>query len=338
MKSTTHRSFLAALVLTVALTGRSTGAEPRTTEVLHNPAILYDPQCKTADLEFDGVKLNDPMSKVRSPVDPATVKDGDLIGSGLFGYKIVHGRVLAVRINGLSQEGEDLLKKANLVTESDIEKHFGKADRKDDVLGSYEFKSKQIQVMWSRTEKKPLFVFVGDWMREGERPPDFRNTKWGMSREAVKKLETAKSSISDEDILAFEDTVQGMKCDVVYFFVEDKLVRARYVMEEEHTNKNDYISDYKAIYDSLSKKYGKPKIDRTVWKDDHYKDDPKDWGMAVAVGHLVYYATWTSEHGTMITNTLSGDNFKFQHIVEYEGVEYSKLEREAKEKKSAKDL
>jgi hypothetical protein len=44
---------------------------------------------------------------------------------------------------------------------------------------------------------------------------------------------------------------------VIYIFAGDKLTRAKYSIIEEHSNKNDYISDYKAIKELLTKKYGK---------------------------------------------------------------------------------
>lgn len=73
-----------------------------------------------------------------------------------------------------------------------------------------------------------------------------------------------------------------MDCYVVYVFVRGKLVRTKYVIVEEHSNRNDYIRDYKSLKTQLSKKYGAPIEDETIWKNSLYKDDREEWGFAVS--------------------------------------------------------
>jgi hypothetical protein len=93
--------------------------------------------------------------------------------------------------------------------------------------------------------------------------PDFRKTTWGMTKAQVLATEPLKPVIRDDEagltVVAYKSvTVAGMTGNLVYIFAEDKLVRAKYMFEEEHSNKTDHITDYETLDDTLGEKYGKP--------------------------------------------------------------------------------
>ena len=167
---------------------------------------------------------------------------------------------------------------------------------------------------------------------------NFRLATWGISQEAVTKLEGKGPDRKEKnnvglDILAFKGTAGGLDCYYAYFFAEDKLVEGRYAFVETHTNKNSYIDDFKSVKASLTEKYGKPTEDDTIWRNNLYKDDPSEWGMAVSVGHLIYQAKWTAID-TKIFLQLKGDNYKFTHVVQYTSTlpEHLDLVKKAEEK------
>ena len=83
----------------------------------------------------------------------------------------------------------------------------------------------------------------------------------------------------------------------------------------------------------LTKKYGKPIEDKQYWKKDLYKNDYQDWGFAISLGHLSYFATWQT-NTTDIFLGLYGDNYKINLGVEYESIQLKVLEEKAKEKKA----
>lgn len=112
----------------------------------------------------------------------------------------------------------------------------------------------------------------------------FRKTRWGMSKDEVKKSETIKLAADRDTVLGYETQVAGLKCLLLYVFTEERLVRAKYVIVEQHTNKNDFLLDFNTLQQKLTQKYGKPKNDETYWRDDLYKDDVSDWGMAISIG------------------------------------------------------
>jgi hypothetical protein len=175
---------------------------------------------------------------------------------------------------------------------------------------------------------------------------DFRNVKWGMTISEVKKNETAKledpGTGEEPKIVAYSTKVNNLDVYVLYFFFRDKdnierLVRTGYGFNEEHFNQNDYINDYHSVKKILIEKYGTPNIDKEIWRNDMYKDKRENWGFAVSLGHLVYVCQWVNK-GTSISLGLSGDNMKIKHGMEYKGLDWEYLEKNAKAKKNKKDF
>jgi len=159
---------------------------------------------------------------------------------------------------------------------------------------------------------------------------DFRKAKWGMSKEEVKHGESKEPISEGNNIFGYEDKVAGMECYIFYVFASNKLVRTRYYFIHKHSNRTDYINDYQSLQENLQKKYGQPIDDDRIWKNDLYKDDPSEWGMAVAIGHLIYQTQWTTDT-TGILLHLSGDNYKIKLLIEYKSTQLHELEQKAKE-------
>jgi hypothetical protein len=114
---------------------------------------------------------------------------------------------------------------------------------------------------------------------------DFRKTKWGMSKNQVLKTEQSKpvcndcfSDSSSDSVLGYNSKVLGKSVAVVYFFINNQLVRANYVLMERHTNKNDYIDDFNDFKQAITKKYGEPAAEEETWKNEIFKNDKSKWG------------------------------------------------------------
>lgn len=162
---------------------------------------------------------------------------------------------------------------------------------------------------------------------------NFRKTKWGMSIAEVKSSEPLDVTKEEDNLLGYKTVVIGKDVLVAYFFIDNQLVRTRYVLAESHTNNNDYIADYNDFKKILIKKYGPPRKDETFWKNDQYKDDYSHWGLAISMGHLIYYSNWETED-TEINNMLMGDNYDTSCIVEYSSKNLKEIEKKAEEKKA----
>jgi hypothetical protein len=57
-----------------------------------------------------------------------------------------------------------------------------------------------------------------------------------------------------------------------------------------------------------------------------YKDNSRDWGLAISLGQLVYFTEWDTE-STQIWLMLHGDNHEIQFSVEYTSIKYSYLDK-----------
>ncbi|MHB0960110.1 MAG: DUF4339 domain-containing protein [Pirellulaceae bacterium] len=167
--------------------------------------------------------------------------------------------------------------------------------------------------------------------------PDFRNVKWGMTIEKVRGREDLELVHESPDTLGYKETVGGHDCIVLYIFVNDVLVRAKYLITERHTNDNEHVMDFESIGTLLAQKYGDPTTTNVVWKNDLYKDALSEYGMAVAMGHLSMYQKWSLPLTTVL-HYLNGDNFEIEHGIEYIGKEYEHLEEGASKQEALDDL
>ena len=165
---------------------------------------------------------------------------------------------------------------------------------------------------------------------------DFRETTWGMSKEQVKATEDRKADYEENAMLSYKVKIFGGNYYCFYSFLEDTLYNGGYVSTEEHTNKNLYINDYKELKRILTKEYGKPIMDEINWKNDLYKDDKSEWGMAISIGDLEYWALWETLN-TKIGLILDGDNYEISLILSYDSKEQREWVNKIKEEKTTMD-
>ena len=163
-----------------------------------------------------------------------------------------------------------------------------------------------------------VFLFVFSLIGFGEEEYTFRKTRWGMSKEEVKQSEGREPTYEEEDGMAYTgEKIADLEVCLFYYFLEDKLYRAAYQVTEKHAFENKYIEDYKKLKELLMKKYGEPFVDREIWENDLYKDDPERWGFAISIGHLKYVAGWATD-STEIGLMLAGDNYEINLMILYQ--------------------
>jgi len=168
-------------------------------------------------------------------------------------------------------------------------------------------------------------------------PGDFRTSRWGDSMAAVKELEDAKLTAEGPDALSYAGKVAGLDAGIVYQFADDKLVAGGYVIEGRHANANIFIDECNELRALLREKYGKPTSDKMVWRDDLYKNDPSNWGIAVGSGRLSYFTEWQTPE-TKINLALSGDNFKVNFVLRYGSKKYQGLLEATDKKRKLREL
>lgn len=171
-----------------------------------------------------------------------------------------------------------------------------------------------------------------------EKPLTFRQTYWGMYKEQVIALE-GTPVVNEKDILLYDDQQIANQFDVQigYVFVNNKLVRSKYLLANEHTNDNKYIEDFLNVTELLEKKYGNAIEKEKLWSNDLYKNNIDNYGMAVSVGHLTIYYKWRTKDTDIIAK-ISGDNYSIVNQIEYKSRLLESVEKKENEKKVLSDF
>ena len=206
------------------------------------------------------------------------------------------------------------------------------------------------EIVYTESGRKVLLKDDGTWeyVKEDPNKPKkyhFRKTLWGMNRKSVMdseklkpiEIENQTDSGSDIERLLYEDSIIDIKCYIDYVFVNNKLALAGYIFTKKYSNENDYIKDFERVKGNLIKKYGKPKVDRVIWDDDLYKDNPSRYGFAVSIGHVKYIALWNLDE-TEIVLSLTGNNYNVRHDLVYSSTRLKEAYYKSKDKQNAKDF
>ena len=160
---------------------------------------------------------------------------------------------------------------------------------------------------------------------------DFRKAVWGMPRSEVVLTEADDPTSEDDSALIYSRKVAGMRTLIGYLFVEDKLVKAKYMFHQQHSEFDQYITDYNNLKKALEKKYGKAQKERDIWSNDLYTNIPAEWGKAVSLGYLTRLSYWSIKN-TEITLTLKGKDEKIDLWLEYKSKTLANLMKKIGEK------
>lgn len=141
------------------------------------------------------------------------------------------------------------------------------------------------------------------------RTKGFRGSPWGSSERAVITTEPFVLLSRDSVRVVYKGEVLSFPATVVYRFYQGKLYGGSIHFQEEHSNPNLYIDDYRYIQKHLVTLYADPERDGMYWSNDLFRVHEQHYGMAVAAGYLTYMSLWTFMPGE-IDLSLSGDNYK----------------------------
>lgn len=140
-----------------------------------------------------------------------------------------------------------------------------------------------------------------------------RTTDWGMSVQEVKDNEPVQSSwdlqspvLADyEQRVAYHTQIEGIEAALTYTFYDNHLGQAKYVFEPQHEDAVEFVQDFHAVKNWITRSYGAPTFVQEIWLDTLYQYDSSLWGQAVKRGHLVVVAEWENP-GTDIVLMLDG--------------------------------
>jgi hypothetical protein len=163
---------------------------------------------------------------------------------------------------------------------------------------------------------------------------DLRKVNWNMTIDQVRSSETLDWEVGEIDdntsYLAAETKFLDNEAILAYYFNLNRLYKVRYIITKSHSNKTDYWFDYKTYLEAISEKYGSPSSEydgMPIWKDDLYKDDPSDWGMAIAIGDMLACAIWETDR-TQISALIQGDNYKISTVIDFDSKNFEVIEVE----------
>lgn len=177
------------------------------------------------------------------------------------------------------------------------------------------------------------------WGLTASAQPDeikFRGHEWGESQESVIETETKGMTegvdfavMDDNSLLIANGSVSIFDCSISFDFNEDnQLYSGIYVLTEKHANDYTYYEDFNTLEKALISVYGEPQISQDRWKDDLYKDDPDEIGIAIAAEHLVLYREWDAKDGSSCILSCYGNNFQISNVLFYDAPTTSDLKPE----------
>ena len=170
-----------------------------------------------------------------------------------------------------------------------------------------------------------LFVVtnIATLHEEEKQEKQFREARWGMSKEEIIRLEGAPDQmveLGELEMMMYQERIKEMDCFIEYVFEKHRLIKGKYNFFVKHEYKNDYFRDYKKVKEYLTEINGKSPLDNINWLNPQYKEDYSKWGLALSLGHLEYNSLWSSDK-TEIQLRLYGENDQIKLEAEYKRVE-----------------
>lgn len=150
----------------------------------------------------------------------------------------------------------------------------------------------------------------------------FRNTVWGDSIEVVRASETSEFIGEVEDGLVYSGKISAYDCNILYQFNNGKLFNGGYLITDIFSAAGQYIDAYNSLKLSLVTKYGDAKEDIVHSNENDYLVEIAGDAKALEYGYTTYYAKWETDT-TLITISMSAENYKVSIIIAYQDINYS---------------
>ena len=161
---------------------------------------------------------------------------------------------------------------------------------------------------------------------------DFRQTRWGMSQAEVLASEPIEPAQKSENLIRYETEVLGKNVDLLFSFVDDKLVGASYRLHENYLVSDHFIRTYSEFQKALREKYGNPKEDNIMWVNNMYQNARSKRGLALSLGHVIYDSAWDTAKAT-IRCSLREQNYNILCQVDYRSRAFDYLMKFAQQEK-----
>lgn len=151
---------------------------------------------------------------------------------------------------------------------------------------------------------------------------NFRNTKWGFSKNDVIGTENAKPVADESRYLIYSTELDEMSGKIKYNFNEEgKLMSASYIFKIEDENYKKCIKDYDFFKKLLKEKYSSPETDGLLWINEPADKSENKWASHLATGNIVFSAIWKTSK-TFIELSLYNVNKQIYLTIDYTSTIY----------------
>ena len=159
-----------------------------------------------------------------------------------------------------------------------------------------------------------IIVFTGTGLAE----TDFRNVTWGMSQEEIIEVEGTPVESSDKKLI-YNIEISGVDLVLVYEFIEDILVKSKFVNNENYMDDSHYYDDYKTLNNSLERVHGNPNEEIANW-DMEMMEAMYSEKLGFQIGVVEFVTTWEKERMRVIHVLTKEDIFDSTHGFVYESL------------------
>ena len=134
---------------------------------------------------------------------------------------------------------------------------------------------------------------------------DFRNTRWGMSKEDLLASEAGEPVAKTDTQIGYFTEILDKNIYVAFIFDDEHLVSALYALRDMRENLEDSFKDFEDFKKILIMKYGEPNAGQgDIWADPSFGDkdtlkalllDRSKYEEALKQGQILHAAMWKTD-------------------------------------------
>jgi len=134
---------------------------------------------------------------------------------------------------------------------------------------------------------------------------DFRNTRWGMSKEDILASEAGEPVAQTDTQIGYFTKILDKNIYMAFIFANDQLVSALYALRDMREKLDDSFRDFEDFKQILTMKYGEPNAGQgDIWADPSFGDedglkavllDRSKYAEALNHGQILHAAMWRTD-------------------------------------------
>jgi hypothetical protein len=138
---------------------------------------------------------------------------------------------------------------------------------------------------------------------------NFRAAHWGQSPSEIIAQEKSELLQQDDNLIIYRDQFRGTPAEVIYFFVDNKLIMGFTHLLIDNEDLEEYFTKYDQVKSYLGENIGIPDVENWNMSLPELEEDRSMWADGLGFGLIKAEAGWVL-NGTGVALRLSGGNFK----------------------------